>query len=139
MPDRPNAFSLADPPTVTELLQNSGFVDVAFTDVNEAVYYGPDVTTALDWICGFTTTRDILEPLDTSPRPRGRAAARDLAAHRPTTASGSIRAPGSSPLVATEGGPQHGVCGERHMSLLLFLQQREHSRVSRRRRRGTGT
>ena len=58
------AFSLADPPTVTGILETAGFADVAFTDVHEPVYYGPDVAAALDWVGGFACTRDALDRLD---------------------------------------------------------------------------
>ncbi|MCW2916281.1 MAG: class SAM-dependent methyltransferase [Actinomycetia bacterium] len=59
----PDPFSLADPPTVKEILQAAGFADVAFTDVHEPVYYGPDVATALDWVRGFTCTSEVLKRL----------------------------------------------------------------------------
>jgi SAM-dependent methyltransferase len=57
-------FSLADPPAVCEILHAAGFADVAFTDVQEPVYYGPDVAAALDWVHGFTCTREVLKRLD---------------------------------------------------------------------------
>ena len=60
----PDPFSLADPLAVTQILQATGFADVAFTDVNEPVFYGPDVAAALDWTRGFTCTREILKELD---------------------------------------------------------------------------
>jgi ubiquinone/menaquinone biosynthesis C-methylase UbiE len=60
----PDPFSLADPPTVTQILQAAGFADVAFTDVSEPVYYGPDVAAALDWVRGFTCTSAVLKRLD---------------------------------------------------------------------------
>ena len=60
----PDPFSLADPPTVKDLLQDAGFAGVAFTDVREPVYYGPDVAAALDWVRGFTYTNQILSRLD---------------------------------------------------------------------------
>jgi ubiquinone/menaquinone biosynthesis C-methylase UbiE len=60
----PDPFSLADPPTVKEILQAAGFAGVAFTDVQEPVYYGPDVATALDWVRGFLCTSEVLEGLD---------------------------------------------------------------------------
>ena len=60
----PDPFSLADPTTVTEILQAAGFADVDFTDVREPVYYGPDVAAALDWTRGFTCTQGILRRLD---------------------------------------------------------------------------
>jgi SAM-dependent methyltransferase len=60
----PDAFALADPPTVLGILVAAGFVDVTFADVQEPVYYGPDVAAALDWVHGFTYTREVLERLD---------------------------------------------------------------------------
>jgi ubiquinone/menaquinone biosynthesis C-methylase UbiE len=60
----PDPFSLADPPTVKEILEAAGFADVAFTDVHEPVYYGPDVTAALEWVRGFTCTSEVLKQLD---------------------------------------------------------------------------
>ena len=60
----PDPFSLADPPTVTRILEAAGFGDVTFTDVREPMYFGPDVATALEWIRGFACTRDVLDRLD---------------------------------------------------------------------------
>jgi SAM-dependent methyltransferase len=59
----PDPFSLADPPTVKEILQAAGFAGVAFTDVCEPVYYGPDVAAALDWVRGFRCTSEVLKRL----------------------------------------------------------------------------
>jgi SAM-dependent methyltransferase len=83
----PDAFSLADPPAVTEILEAAGFADVAFTDVREPVYYGPDVAAALDWVRGFRCTTAALNRLDpaTAARAVGRLRAA-LAAH--TSANG---------------------------------------------------
>jgi SAM-dependent methyltransferase len=60
----PDPFSLADPSAVSEVLENAGFAGVAFTDVSEPVYYGPDVAAALDWVRGFTCTSQALNRLD---------------------------------------------------------------------------
>ena len=60
----PDPFSLADPPTVTRILEAAGFADVTFTDVREPMYFGPDVATALDWIRGFACTKEALDRLD---------------------------------------------------------------------------
>jgi SAM-dependent methyltransferase len=60
----PDAFSLADPPTVKELLQTAGFADIAFADVHEPVFYGSDVASALNWVRGFTCTSEVLNRLD---------------------------------------------------------------------------
>jgi SAM-dependent methyltransferase len=60
----PDPFSLANPPTVTELLEGAGFTDITFTDVSEPVYYGPDVTAAMDWVRGFACTSAVLKQLD---------------------------------------------------------------------------
>ena len=78
----PDPFSLADPPTVTEILRAAGFAGVAFADVHEPVYYGPDVAAALAWVRGFTCTGEILKRLD--PAAAARAVERlrvALAAH----------------------------------------------------------
>lgn len=77
-----DAFSLADPSAVRQILDAAGFTGIAVTDVREPVYYGPDVPAALDWVRRFRTTSDILQRLD----PAGSAAAVErltemLAAH----------------------------------------------------------
>jgi ubiquinone/menaquinone biosynthesis C-methylase UbiE len=59
-----DAFSLADPPTVKQILVTAGLADITFTDVQEPVYYGPDVAAALDWVRGFTCTSEILQRLE---------------------------------------------------------------------------
>jgi SAM-dependent methyltransferase len=60
----PDPFSLADPSAVKEILEAAGFADVAFADVREPVYYGPDVAAALDWVRGFACTSEVLKRLD---------------------------------------------------------------------------
>jgi len=78
----PDPFSLADPPSVKEILTAAGFVDVAFTDVHEPVYYGPDVAAALDWVRGFACTSDALKRLDPAAAARAAGRLREaLAAH----------------------------------------------------------
>jgi hypothetical protein len=59
-------FSLADPDIVIRILGAAGFTDVAFTDVREPVYYGPDVATALKWVRGFACTSDVMRSLDSA-------------------------------------------------------------------------
>jgi ubiquinone/menaquinone biosynthesis C-methylase UbiE len=78
----PDPFSLADPPAVKELLEAAGFADVAFTDVHEPVYYGPDVAAALGWVHGFACTGEILKRLDPAAAARADGRLREaLAAH----------------------------------------------------------
>jgi hypothetical protein len=78
----PDAFSLAHPPTVRAILQAARFAEVTFTGVHEPVYYGPDVNTALDWVCGFTCTSEVLKRLDPAAAARALGRLRDaLAAH----------------------------------------------------------
>jgi SAM-dependent methyltransferase len=75
-------FSLADPPAVTGILRAAGFAGVAFTDVREPVYYGPDVAAALDWVRRFACTREALRRLDPAAAARTLERLRDaLAAH----------------------------------------------------------
>jgi SAM-dependent methyltransferase len=78
----PDPFALADPPTVTGILEAVGFADVAFADVREPVYYGRDVGTALDWVRGFTCTSQALNQLDPAAAARAvRRLGEALAAH----------------------------------------------------------
>jgi SAM-dependent methyltransferase len=79
----PDPFSLADPPTVKQILGAAGFIGVNFTDVDEPVYYGPDVTAALDWVRGFTCTNEVLKRLDRAAAARALGRLRDaLSAHQ---------------------------------------------------------
>jgi ubiquinone/menaquinone biosynthesis C-methylase UbiE len=79
---RPDPFSLADPPTVKEILRAAGFAGVAFTDVHEPVYYGPDVAAALDWVRGFRCTSEVLRRLEPAAATRADERLRQaLAAH----------------------------------------------------------
>ena len=81
-PAGPDPFSLADPRAVTGILEAAGFADVAFTDVHEPVYYGPDVAAALDWVRGFRCTSDVLSRLDPAAAARALERLREmLAAH----------------------------------------------------------
>lgn len=81
-PKGPDPFSLANPPTVREILEAAGFTGVAFTEVHEPVYYGPDVTAALNWVRGFAYTREVLNQLDPAAAALAMGRLRDtLAAH----------------------------------------------------------
>ena len=78
----PDPFTLADPRTVTEILEAAGFAGVAFTDVDELVHYGPDVAAALDWVRGFASTSEVLKRLDPAAAARAVERLHDmLAAH----------------------------------------------------------
>jgi SAM-dependent methyltransferase len=78
----PDPFSLADPPTVTGMLEAAGFTGVTFTDVHEPVYYGAGVSAALDWVRGFRSTREALDRLDPAAAARALGRLREmLAAH----------------------------------------------------------
>jgi len=82
-PGEADPFSLASPPAVTEMLEGAGFTDVAFTDVRELVYYGPDVTAALSWVRGFTCASEALERLEPAAAASAVENLRDaLAAHQ---------------------------------------------------------
>lgn len=78
----PDPFSLAHPPTVKEILETAGFTGVTFTAVHEPVYYGPDVTAALDWIRGFACTNEILKWLDPAAAARALGRLREALAAR---------------------------------------------------------
>jgi ubiquinone/menaquinone biosynthesis C-methylase UbiE len=80
--EAPDPFSLADPATVEGILEAAGFTGVAFTDIGEPVYYGPDVATALAWVRGFTCTDHLLKRLDPAAAARAIGRLRDaVAAH----------------------------------------------------------
>ncbi len=67
---------------MTEILADARFADVAFTDIREPVYYGPDVAAALDWVRGFTCTSEVLTRLDPAAAERAVGRLREaLAAH----------------------------------------------------------
>jgi SAM-dependent methyltransferase len=75
-------FSLSDPAIVEGILGAAGFAEVTFTDVNQPVYYGRDVVAALEWVRGFTCTRDALERLDPASAGQSLGRLREaLAAH----------------------------------------------------------
>src|SRR5262249_24822138 len=78
----PDPFSLADPATVEAILRAAGFADIGLTDVDEPIYYGPDPTAALDWVRGFTCTKEFLKHLDPVATARALARLRDALAAR---------------------------------------------------------
>ena len=83
---RPRKETLANltglPEESTAILEAAGFAGVAFTDVAEPVYYGPDVAAALDWVRGFTCTSEVLKRLDPAAAARAVGRLREaLAAH----------------------------------------------------------
>jgi SAM-dependent methyltransferase len=84
-----DAFSLADPAVTRRILTEAGFHRIAFTDVHEPVYYGPDQTVAYDTVLCLREPRDLLAGLDDAAARRARDRLRALlAAHR--TAEGVL-------------------------------------------------
>lgn len=67
-----NAFSLADPTVTESILAQAGFTDVAFSDVHEPVYYGPDGATALDAVLRGLKFEDLLADLDAATAEQAR-------------------------------------------------------------------
>ncbi len=63
-------FSMADPAKVEGILDAAGFTDVTFTDVQRPIHFGRDVAAALEWIRGFTCTREALVGRDTASADR---------------------------------------------------------------------
>jgi SAM-dependent methyltransferase len=75
-------FSLADRGTVAAILGAAGFGEPMFTDVHQPVYYGPDVAAALEWVGGFSSTRESLARLDAAAAAQALERLREaLAAH----------------------------------------------------------
>jgi ubiquinone/menaquinone biosynthesis C-methylase UbiE len=82
-PEGAGAFSLGDPEATTRILERAGLADVALEDVDEPVFYGPDVAAALEWVSGFRDVSESLSRLDPDARDRTLERLRDvLAAHR---------------------------------------------------------
>jgi SAM-dependent methyltransferase/dienelactone hydrolase len=80
---RLDPFSLADAPEVEALLTEVGFTDIAFTDVSERVYYGPDVPAALELVRDMAMTRDLLAGMTSAAAEHAVAQLRaTLAAHQ---------------------------------------------------------
>ena len=78
----PSPFSLADPTATEQILESAGFGEVAFTPVHEPIYYGPDVTAALEWLGGFRCVTDVLSRLDSASTARALERLREtVAAH----------------------------------------------------------
>jgi len=81
-PSTPDAFSLANPRTIHRILDASGLADITLTDVQEPVYYGAQVPAALDWVRGFSSTKEALRQMAPVARERSLAALREtLVAH----------------------------------------------------------
>jgi SAM-dependent methyltransferase len=82
LPTGSDPFSLGDPDAVRQILEASGLADVTFIDVQEPVYYGANVAVALDWVCGFSSTREALQQMAPAERERALAGLREtLSAH----------------------------------------------------------
>jgi SAM-dependent methyltransferase len=68
--EAPDPFSLVDPAKVEGILDAAGFTDVTFIDVHRPIYYGRDVAAALEWVRGFTSTKEVLTRLGTASAER---------------------------------------------------------------------
>lgn len=83
--DAPDPFSLADPARVEGIVDAAGFTDVTFSDVHRPIYYGQDVAAALEWVRGFTCTKEVLAHLGAASAKRALGRLRKmLAAHEST-------------------------------------------------------
>ncbi|TNC28672.1 class I SAM-dependent methyltransferase [Amycolatopsis alkalitolerans] len=73
-PPRPgeDPFALADPATTERILTTAGFTDVAFTDVHEPVYYGPDAAVAYDMVLSLRRPQQLLAHADAGDEARRR-------------------------------------------------------------------
>ena len=59
-------FSLGDPATTQGILEAAGFADVGFEDVQEPVFYGSNVETALPIVCSIRFVTDVLATLNSA-------------------------------------------------------------------------
>jgi SAM-dependent methyltransferase len=60
-PSGSSAFSLGDANTVESILRATAFVEVAFEEVREPVYYGPDVESAVGFVSRFSNVTAAVE------------------------------------------------------------------------------
>lgn len=65
--DSGKAFSLGDPAVARDLLSTAGFASVDFVEVQEPVFYGPDVDAAFDALTGLYMVKDALARADEPP------------------------------------------------------------------------
>ena len=81
---RPGAdpFSLGDAEATAALLDGAGFESTRFEDVNEPVFYGSDVDSALAIVRGFQDTRAALESLSDGEAARTVERLREMLAAR---------------------------------------------------------
>jgi SAM-dependent methyltransferase len=63
-------FSLGDPAIATGLLTKAGFASIGFAEVNEPVFYGPDVDAAYDAVIGLGFAKEALAGLDAAAADR---------------------------------------------------------------------
>jgi SAM-dependent methyltransferase len=56
-------FSLADRDMVQAILGAAGLAEPTFNDVREPIYFGPDVAAAMEWVGGFSSTKESLRRL----------------------------------------------------------------------------
>ncbi|MET9214514.1 MULTISPECIES: class I SAM-dependent methyltransferase [unclassified Nocardia] len=76
--DGPGAFALADPAVTEGILAAAGFTDIAFTEVDEPVYYGRDSAAAFDNVLRLVEFRDIIAGLGPAGAEAARARLRAL-------------------------------------------------------------
>ncbi|HWH95589.1 MAG TPA: class I SAM-dependent methyltransferase [Baekduia sp.] len=81
-PPQPGAdpFSLGDADATASILQAAGFDDLRFEDVDEPVFYGPDIEAALTIVRGFQDTRAALASLSDGAAARAVERLRDMLA-----------------------------------------------------------
>ncbi|MCK0517922.1 class I SAM-dependent methyltransferase [Williamsia sp. DF01-3] len=78
----PDAFSLADPSTVTAIMSDAGFVDVVVDGVHAPVFYGRNVHAALDWVGGFANVAGTMAGLSPLEAEQAMGRLRDMLASR---------------------------------------------------------
>lgn len=61
------AFSLGNPTIATELLSTAGFTSINFIEVQEPVFYGPNVDAAVDALGSLYMVKDTLARTDEAP------------------------------------------------------------------------
>jgi SAM-dependent methyltransferase len=71
-------FSLGDPAVARDILTTAGFASINFAEVNEPVFYGPDVDAAYEAVIGLGFANDALAGVDAATADQARQRLRVL-------------------------------------------------------------
>jgi SAM-dependent methyltransferase len=89
-PEDAGPFSLGDPDATRRILERAGFADVEFEGVDEPMFFGADVSEAVEWVTGFSGVSQSLAAMDPAARSEARERLRATLAARHTADRGVV-------------------------------------------------